>query len=343
MSTQLDSSIGFKKETVFGTGVVVDRFPEFTSETIDFDRTWAQGAGLRVGSRAPRSGRNVLVKDGGKGEIELEVVSKGLGALFELMLGTGVSTVVAGALYQQLFTPLKNDYLPSATIQKGIPRLDGALNVIDTYTMRGAVCDSWELTAANSDIVKLKTSWLGRDLVTDTAYATPSYVANSELLTFVGAQLIVGGSVTVPTTTALATGGTTVANVRDFSLSWSNGVDSGGFNAGGAGKRTRPPAVGVIDSKGKLTAEYTDSAFRDAVAAHSDLALVATFAGLTDITAGNKPTVQIVIPNVRFDGPMPQASPSGEPITMSLDFTVYDGLVAAHPLYIAVRTSDTAL
>jgi hypothetical protein len=340
MSIQADCSIGFKKETTAGTAVVVDRFLEFTKETIDFDRTFYQGNGLRPGSRVARSGRRKLTKDGGKGDIELEVLSRGLGSHLELLLGTASSTMVSTGLYQQLFSPIKSDYLPSATVQKGVPRL-GA-ETIDAYTMVGAQCASFELSMGNADVLKLKTSWISRALETSIAYATPSYPTGSELLSFVGAAITVGGVVTVPGATTLATGGTPVANIRDFSISVDNKLDANGFNAGGAGKRTRPAAVGIADVKGKVTAEYDSTTFRDAVASQTPLALVATFQGDVDITTGNKPTLQVVVPDLRFEGELPKSN-AGDVITQSLDFTGLDGLVAAHALYIAVRTADTAL
>lgn len=342
MTTQLDSSIGFKKETAFGTPVTPDRFLEFTEESIDFDRGTYQGAANRVGSRVARSARSVLVKDGAKGDISLEVPTKGLGALLELILGVASHTAVPSktGVYQQLFTLIKNDYLPSATFQKGIPRL-GA-NTVDTYTADGMVCSSFELSLSSADVLKLKTSWLGRSLERDVTYATPSYPSASELFSFVGAAITVGGSVTLPTATALATGGNAVANIRDFSVSFDNGLDGNGFNLGGAGKRTRKPAVGVAEGKGKVTAEYDSIAFRDAVADRTELALVITFAAATPIITGEYPTVQIVLPCIRFEGAMPAAS-SGDVITQSLDFIVYDNLVAASPLYVVTRTADTAL
>ena len=93
MTIQADCSIGFKKETPFGTGVTVDRFLEFTSESLDRDATYSQGQGLRPGSRLARSGRRALTRDGAKGDIELEVPSRGLGTFLELLLGTASSTV----------------------------------------------------------------------------------------------------------------------------------------------------------------------------------------------------------------------------------------------------------
>lgn len=340
MTIQADCSIGFKKETTYGTAVTVDRFLEFTSETLDYEREYFQGEGMRPGSRLARSGRRVLVKDGGAGDIELEVPSKGLGTFLEALMGTAGSANVAGALYQQLFTLQKTDYLPALTIQKGIPRL-GA-DTVDAYTYKGAVNRSFELSIAGNDVLKLKSSWHAKEVDTATAYATPSYATGVELFSFTGASLVVGGSVTVPTTTALASGGTSVANVRDFTISVDQKGDDNGWNIGGAGKRSRRAAVGLAEVKGKITAEYDATTFRDAVANQTALALVATFTAATDITAGNKPTFQIVVPDIRFEGELPKSN-GGDVITQSIDFTAFDGLVAAHALYIATRTADTAL
>ena len=63
MTTQLDCSIGIKKETTYGTAVVVDQFLEFTSESFDRKATFVQGEGLRVGARVARSGRRSLGRE----------------------------------------------------------------------------------------------------------------------------------------------------------------------------------------------------------------------------------------------------------------------------------------
>lgn len=340
MTIQADCSIGFKKETTYGTAVVVDRFLEFMSETLDYDREFYQGTGLRPGSRLARSGRRVLAKDGGAGDIELEVPTRGLGTLLEALTGTASSSLVSAGLYQQLFTLQKSDYLPSLTIQKGIPRLGADL--VDAYTFRGATNTSFELAMANAEVLKLKTSWHARDVDTAIAYATPSYPAAFELYSFTGAALVIGGTVTVPTATALATGGTAVANVRDFTIAVDQALDENGWNLGAAGKRSRRGAVGIAGVSGKITAEYDSTTFRDAVRDQTPLSLVATFQGPTDITAGNKPTLQVVVPDIRFEGELPKSN-AGDVITQSIDWTGFDGLVAPHALYIATRTADTAL
>lgn len=341
MTIQADCSIGFKKETTYGTAVTVDRFLEFNSETLDYDREFYQGNGLRPGSRLARSGRRTLAKDGAAGDIELEVPSRGLGTLLEALFGTASSNVVSGALYQQLFTLQKSDFLPSLTIQKGIPRL-GA-DAVDAFTYKGATNTSFELSMANNEVLKLKTSWHAREVDDAIAYATPSYASLFELFSFVGGQIIVGGTLTVPTTTALGSStGSAAANVRDFSLSVDQKLDENGWNLGGAGKRSRRGAVGQAEVKGKITAEYDSTTFKNALRDQTPLTMLATFQAPTDITAGNKPTLQVVIPDLRFEGELPKSN-GGDVITQSIDFTAFDGLVAAHALYVAVRTADTAL
>lgn len=344
MANVLDFSVGFKKESVYGTAVTVDRFLEgITDAPSDYDRAYYESDATRPGSLLPLSRTSVLTKEGATLDLEHEVMSKGLGTYWELLLGTAGSAVVSGALYQQLFTLSKSNFLPSATIQQGLVMVDSSGTVVP-HTFRGATAKSFELTMENGGILKAKSSWVARELDTAIAYATPSYPtpASTEVFNFVSAALTVGGTVTVPTTTALATGGTSVADVIDFSVAVDHDLDDEGRYIGGLGKRGRPPVGRMRKVTGKVSAEFASATYRDALRDNSALALVATFQAATDITASNKPTLQVVIPDVRFRGGLPQAN-KGDVIKQDLEFTAFDGLVAAHALYIATRTSDTAL
>ncbi len=345
MTIQADASIGLKQETTYGTAVVVDRFLEFTSESLDFDRDYYQGGqGLRPGRRAARSGRRVLSRDGGKGDIELEVPSRGLGTFLQAIFGVGTSTLVSAGLYQQLFTP-DAQRLPPVVHDPGgraasrrqhrrhadLPRIRVRVGRVLRVEQRRAQAEDDVAVQGGADGRRLR----GSDL--------PPHPP-IDLFSFVGAQLTVGGTVTVPTTTALATGGTTVADVRDFSLTYDNKLDDNKGNLGGSGKRTRQSAVQLAEIKGKLTAEYDSTTFRDALASNTALALVATFtaSAAADIVTGKKPVLQIVCPDVRFNGELAKVSGT-DVITQSMDFTAYDNLVAAEPIYVAVQTADTAL
>lgn len=338
MTTQLDCSIGLKKETTWGTGVVVDRFPEFVSEKLTWNPTFKQGAGLRVGSRAARNARRSLVKQSAGGDIEIEAATKGLGIFFEALLGTSVSTQIgAGPGYQQVHT-LTTTALPSYTIQKGVPTIAGA---VSAHTFNGAVCASGELSASNADIVKFSTKWDAKEVKTDVSYAAPSYVAGAELFTFVHGAIALGGSVTAPTTTALATGGTTAANITDFKISIDNKIDGGGFVFGSGGKRGRKPLVGLAEIKGSVTAEFDSNTLRDAWLNQTPLSLTLTLQTATAITTGVYPTIQVYVPIIKLEGDIPMSN-GGDVITQSIDFTgLFDG--STEPIYLVYRTEDTAI
>lgn len=101
-------------------------------------------------------------------------------------------------------------------------------------------------------------------------------------------------------------------------------------------------AVGIAEVKGKSPPSTTsDHAPRrgrqpDAVALRAD------FQANTDITAGNKPTVQIA--STSDSSPRAPKVSGPDVTTQSLDsHRVRRSLVAAHAMYLAVRTADTAL
>lgn len=339
MGTVLDSSIGLKKETTYGAAVTVDSFLEFIDEDFSWTPTFSQTATQRYGSRLARADRRVLTKEESGGSINLELFTKGLGKLFEAALGGASSTLISGTGYQQLFTPTATDFLPSYTIQKGVPLLGGATS---PQTFAGSVCSGFELTAGLASIPTVKFSFKSKSVDTGAAFATPSYIANNQLFSFVNASIILGGTVVPPTTTALATGGTAVADIRDFALTWDNGLDEDGWFLGGGGKRGRKNALGMRSGTGTLTAEYDNNVLRDAFLAQSDLALVLTFALTTPISAGVFPTFQVTIPNVRLEGELPKSN-GGSVVAQSVGFTVLDNGVTAQPLYVAIVTPETAI
>lgn len=341
-TTQLDAQIGYKKESSFGTYATADTFLEFTEEDFNWAPEFVQGTGFRVGRRMNRGDRRRTGKQEVTGSFTQYAYTKGLGALFEAALGgTGASNQIGtSSTYQQLLTPTSADSLSSYSIQVGIPPLGGGTTLPMTYL--GMVCSGFEFSQDNAGMPTVKFNWMGKDYDTSTTLASASYASGVEVYSFEDATLTVGGSVTAPTTTALATGGTSSTIVRSFSLTYDNGLDSNGFNIGGAGKRTRVPALGLRTATGSIEAEFDGATYRDLFLDQTDTPITFTLTGPTQIESASYPTLQFHIPMARFEGEMPKTN-GGDVVTLAMDFTVLDDGTATHPFYVAIRTAETAI
>ncbi len=327
MTTPQDCSVGLGVESVYGTAVARTRWFEFLDESFNFVKNVKQGVGLRVGSRVARSGSRVVASAEGSGDLTIEAVTKGLGLLWQLGLGSGTSTLVSAGRYQQVFT--LGDVMPSATIQKGIPRADGT---VDAYTFTGCMVESLTIDCPNADNVKVKTSWNAKDMTTGAAYTAPSYATGPSVFTFAHGA-VYSGALTAPTATALGSAATPVASIRSGSITIKHNLKTDRYNCGGGGRKEKPLA-GIREISGSLVAEYADAAFRDAIVNDTSMTLVKTFTAGLDV-------LQIVIPDVRFDGDIVKAST--DLAIQDIKWTGLDGLTAAQPIWIVCRTADAAL
>jgi hypothetical protein len=333
MASPQDASIGAAVESTYKTGVTPTRWWEFTDESLNWNKNIKQGMGLRVGGRVARSARRVVPSADGGGDFSVEATSKGMGVLWQACLGTGASTLVSGSTFQQVFT--LGDAPSSLTIQKGLPQAGGT---VDAYTFLGCMVDSWEFAFPNGDIATLKATVDAGDMTTATAYAAPSYAATPSLFHFANGS-IASGTLTAPTSTALASGTTTLADVRAGSVAVNNNLAQDRYNFGASGRKAKP-TVGLREITGSLTVEYDTSTFRDAVLNETPLALILTFTGAA-LSTGVE-TLQVVLPEIKFDGPLAQANGT-DLITTDLSFAALDNLTAAQPIWVVTRTADTAL
>ncbi len=327
MTTPQDCSVGLGIETVYGTAAARTRWFEFLDESFNYVKNVKQGVGLRVGSRVAGSGRRVVASAEGSGDLTIEAVTKGLGLLWQLAMGSGTSTLVSAGLYQQVFT--LGDVMPSATIQKGIPR---AAWPVDAYTFTGCMVESLTIDCPNADNVKVKTSWNAKDMTTATAYTAPSYATGPSLFTFAHGA-IYSGTLTAPTATALGSAPTAVAGIRSGSIDLKHNLKTDRYNCGGGGRKDKP-IPGLREISGSMVAEYAGTSFRDAVMADTSLTIVKTFTSGTDV-------LQIIVPDVRLDGDLPKAST--DLALQDIKWVGLDGLSAAQPIWIVCRTADTAL
>lgn len=335
MPTPYDCSINVGKESTYGTAVAGTTAYEFNSEGFDYEPNRVQGSGLRVNGRVARSGRRVETTKKAVGALEVDAQTKGMSRLLEAALGSGVATLVAGSTYQHNYTLA--DVPPSLTVQKSVPRADGT---IDPYTYAGVMVAGWQFTAANDDIAKFSFDFDARSMDTARAFDALTYPTTPNLYHFGQAAITVGGAVTVPTATALATGGTAATDVRDFSLSVNNNLAVDRFNYGASGLKAKP-TVGLREITGSFTAEYSATTYRAAFVADTDLAITVTLTSSEALSTGTA-TLQITLPIVRLESAIPVAN-NGDLVTVEHSFTVLDGLVAAQPLYVSLRTADSTV
>lgn len=339
----LDHSVGIAIESTYNTPVTVSRFYEWLPSGMDWDPMPLQGKGLRsTATRFARSGRRIPGIGIGKGTIKAEVVSKGFGLLFQAAFGTATSTLVSGSTYQQLFTPTQAaTVLPSFTSQFGY--VEGALaasagGTVDPYTFAGCTVGALTLAAATGGILDATFDIDARSVATATALAAPSYPTTPTLYTFVGGAVTMAGAVTVPTTTALASGGTSVGNVKNFTFKMDNGIDRARWVLGGRNQ----PTTGLRKATLECDIEYTDTALIAAYVAQTALAVTLTFVTTTALSTGVE-SLQLTFPAVMINsGPIPQSA-DDKVIINKTTFEILDNLTAAQPIYMAVRTADAAL
>lgn len=333
MTTTQDCSIGIFKESTYKTFGAATRWAEFVEESLGWEKNIKQGMGLRVGKRVARSARRTVPTAMGGGDWGLEAASKGMGLYWEGCLGTGTSTLVSGSTFQQVFT--LGDTPPSWSLQKGLPRVDGT---VDPYSFLGAMVGSWEFDCPNGEIANLKMSMDIGDISTAQAYGAPSYASEPVNLFHFANGSISNGTLTAPTSTALASSTTPLASVRSFKVAVNNNLTGDRFNFGGGGRKDKP-TVGLREISGSIVVEYASSAFRDAVLNDSAMCLV------FNLTAGalstGVETLQLVLPEVKFDNELAKANGT-DLINQTMNFAVLDNLTAAQPLWVVTRTADTA-
>lgn len=178
-------------------------------------------------------------------------------------------------------------------------------------------------------------------------YVTPTYPAGATLYSAAAnpqlANMVLGGTLTVPTTTGLGSisGGTTVQACK----SWSVKLDNGVTPREAIGQRNQPTTgarVGTIDA----TIEY-DATTGVMLERHqvdkTTFPLVLSSQTIEAITGSGYATFQLVFPSVGVDsGAIPQPTDGGVAST-TLKLGVLDNEVASSAVYGVLRTVDTAL
>jgi len=319
----IGSQLGIATESTFNTPVTVTRFYEFTSENLNYNKKVAVGMGLRAGGQLPRSQRRVVTTSDSTGDINLDLPTRGLGLLLSHAMGSTPSAVTTTTgVYSYTFT-LGDVYGRSFTAQVGVPQYGGT---VTPKTIGGAKIQNFELGVAAGGIATGKFTVDAASLTTGVSLATASYSTISNLFHFAQGALTVNG--------------TSVANVKDFTVTVANTLKGDRYNLGSAGTKAEQVINGFRKISGKLTAEFSDTTLLNAFLADSTTALVLTFTGAT-IANGAKETLSITIPAAKFNADTPNVPGAGV-IDLSMTFEGYDD-GSNQPLTIVYQTADSSL
>jgi hypothetical protein len=304
----IGSQLGAATESTYGTSVTPARFFEYDSESIDFDKTAQQGTGMRAGGQVVRANRRVVTMIGGKGDVQMDVPSKGFGFWLALAFGGTPTSAqqAATAAYLHTFTP--GDLLGKmATVQVGVPQLGGT---VTPKTALGCKVTDLELTAGLGEILTAKIGLDAADVRTDVALATASYAAGATTNVFHFAE----GAITI--------GGSAIAGVRSATVKLDNGLKTDRRHLGGLGKKAEPVIADYRKITGKLDAEFIDTTFSAAYLTDAALALVLTFTGPL-IASTYFETLKITVPVIKLDSQMPDVG-GADIVDLSVDFVGLD-------------------
>lgn len=321
----IGASLGIKTESTFNTGVTVDHFYEFNSESVKYVKNTVVGQGLRAGGLVPRSQRRVVTTVGANGDFELDLPSKGLGLLLAHATGSfPTPTNPTSGVYNYTFT-LGDPYTKSFSTEIGVPEYDGQMT---SKKITGCKITNFDLSVAAGDIAKGKFTIDGTGFTqTEASVATPSYSASTNLFHF--AQ----GSIN-------DNDGTTYANVKDFELTVDNVLKTDRYNLGSAGLKQEQIINGFRNITGKITVEFIDTVLLAKFLADTTAGLQLKFDGAT-ISSTYKEYLYITLPACKFDGDTPAVGGPGV-IDVTFNFTAYDNGTDA-PLTIVYQTTDSAL
>lgn len=318
----INSQLGVKDETTYGTAVTVDRFYQF-NRLGDLETFQYRGVskGIRSAGWAPRSDQQRVALMGGTLPFEMEWMSKSMGWwLKHLLGGTATSgptdsaythTGTVASLYGDFFTAQTNiPFHPAGTSQP--------------VTLLGTKVPSWELSCEVSDgdegLMMLSGDFDAQQVVTSESLASASYTSGMVPYSWVDVAVTIGGT-SVP--------------ISKWSLKCTSNLKTDRLHQRGSALKQEPTHAGQREFEVELTCDFDAltqwNRVRATVAANAfaQVIITCTIADTgTTIGSATQPSTTITIPKMRFDkiGGLGKEAPDGAGNEQTLSGPVlYDG------------------
>lgn len=338
--TGLDAQIGFGQESTWGTAATATRFVEFNSETLQYNPSFLEPTGLRVGTYFKRAPRVRIARTDVSGDVTLDFATLGMGMLVRNMLGSSTSstTTITSPATKQVHQP--GGYMGMGlTCQVGRPQPDGT---VKPFTYSGCKVTQWEFDVKDNAIPTLKLTLDGKAEDTTTALATASYLSGTTVYDFSQTATKIGGTATTTSGVVSVTGNTAATTViTEFQLTGKTQFDTTRFGLGNQGLKSEQLVNNVPTITGKLTAEFNKAEWYDVYKANTTLPLQFTLTGGAIGASGSNNTFDIIMPAVKIKTATPQVSGPGV-VAMAITFEVYSDEVNA-PIQATIISADTTV
>ena len=321
----MDHQLGFANESTYGTGVVVTRFFEYESESIEETEGRTEGDPLRLGSHHIRSDRFTPYFSGASGSVEMAVMSKGMGFFLKHMLGQVATT---GPAETTVYTHTGSEAeLLGDSFTMQVNRPFHPLGTNQAFTYRGGKITEWTLSNSVDENLMLELALDFMQVDTNVAMATASYPTAMDNLTWAGGVVNIGGS---------------NYDVTEFSLQCNNGLDVDRRQIR-ANTDKKEPTQSRAEYTFSLNADFESMTQR--TRAHTTTragalaAITATWNGPTLLGSTIYPQFAVSIPAGRFDA-WKGATEGTDAIQQELSGVVrYDGTNS--PVTVTYKSADT--
>ena len=289
LSSGLGSQFGYSaNESAYGTAGTVSVFPAHTNVSLTPNNTRVQGEGIQSGVFGPLASQYAQATSAGIGTVEMEVQTKGMLGLFQLLMGASTSAQQAAtAAYLHTFT-LADPVGKYRTMQVGRPTRGGT---VVPATLKGTKIPRASFSIGQSDNLRFSADLDAKSWDNTTTLAAASYLTGSTVFGFQTLAVKMG---TFGSEAA-------VSGIRGVSWDIDRPMDVGDYTAGSAGLKSEPVINDRTNLSGSLSADWLAKAtFEDAAATVAGTSLVLECVGaVIESTYSN--TFRMTIPGVYFD------------------------------------------
>jgi len=325
-----DSQFGFKKESIYGTAVVVDKFLEAFSLGLVPNPRPIEPKGWKPGLRGKRHDADIAWVDGGAGAIGLEVPRAGSLGLWQAAFGGSNTCAIQGAgpAYLATFSPgaftVANGC--SLTMQLGVPMSDGT---VEPHTYSGCFIPSWKVSCEAGGILEATFDVVAKAFSHTADLAVPTYAAAPTYFAW-------------PMQPNVKRAGTTLPGVRSASVSVESGLNTERRLWDGAGAMALPLETELRSCTLELEVEPTSMAINwDDIADGTMRAWVVELVGTTAIAATYYPTYRLTIAAGKVIGD-PISVDGPDEVLQKLTIEARDN--GTDPLYkLEIMTTDTTI